>query len=63
MDEQRKKRGPKPKYEKSKSGERGAPRLITRIDPELLKWAKDQPEGVREYIERLIRQDKAGSGR
>ncbi len=58
MNEERKKRGPKPTYEKRSANERGAPRLISRVDPDVLEWATSRPEGTRQYLERLIRADR-----
>lgn len=52
------KRGPKPKYESKGGYQRGAPRLATRVDPDVLEWIESQLEGTRPYIERLVRQDR-----
>lgn len=59
------KRGPKPKYESKGGYQRGAPRLATRVDPDVLDWIDSRPEGVRRYIERVVREDRdrlAGGG-
>lgn len=55
MEEKKSKRGRKKIYD---GPEEGAPRLITRIEPALLAWAKAQPEGIRAYVERIIREDR-----
>lgn len=52
------KRGPEPKYAVAKGFPRGAPRLATRVDPDVLEWVQIQPEGVRQYIQRLVREDR-----
>lgn len=61
---EKKKRGPKATYEKTKDYHRGAPRLATRIDPDVLEWIESQPEGTRPYLERIVRRDRelAGQG-
>lgn len=51
------KRGPKPKFE-AKGYQRGAPRLATRVDPDVLEWVESQLEGTRPYIERIVREDR-----
>ena len=56
------KRGPKPKYESNGGYQRGAPRLATRVDPDVLEWIESRAEGTRSYIERLVRQDRENSG-
>jgi hypothetical protein len=35
-----------------------SPRLSIRIKSELKDWVMDQPEGARQYLSKLIRQDK-----
>lgn len=55
---EKKKRGPKATYEKTKDYHRGAPRLATRVDPDVLEWIDSRSEGVRQYIERLVRADR-----
>jgi len=61
MPEERKpgKRGPKPKFDIAKGYQRGAPRLATRVDPDVLEWIESRPEGTRPYIERVVREDRA----
>lgn len=56
------KRGPKPKYETTGGYQRGAPRLATRVDPDVLAWIESQAEGTRPYIERLVREDRERAG-
>lgn len=56
--EKKKRPGRKPKYEQLTAYQDGAPRLSTRVDPDVLEWAKSREEGVRKYIERLIRADR-----
>lgn len=56
------KRGPKPKYESSAGYQRGAPRLATRVDPDVLEWIESRAEGTRSYIERLVRVDRERAG-
>lgn len=64
MSETEKKRpGPKPQYERQKPYELGAPRLATRVSPEVLEWiqkpgGQKRPEGTRPYIERIVLEDK-----
>ena len=36
----------------------GAPKLAVRFDPELYRYACSQPEGLRAYLEGLVREDK-----
>ncbi len=36
--------------------DKGAPLLQTRVDPEVLSWLKARPEGVRSWIENLVRE-------
>lgn len=55
---EKKKRGPKATYEKTKDYHRGAPRLATRVDPDVLEWIESRPEGTRPYLERIVRQDR-----
>lgn len=55
---EKKKRGPKATYEKTKDYHRGAPRLATRVDPDVLEWIESRPEGTRSYLERIVRQDQ-----
>jgi len=52
------KRGPKPKYESNGGYQRGAPRLATRVDPDVLEWIESRSEGTRSYIEKLVREDR-----
>lgn len=54
-----KKRGRKKVYDSSKGYDKGAPRLATRVDPDVLEWVESRPEGKRPYIERVVREDKA----
>lgn len=56
---EKKKRGPKATYEKTRGYHRGAPRLATRVDPDVLEWIESRPEGTRQYIERIVRQDRS----
>lgn len=56
------KRGPKPKYESNGGYQRGAPRLATRVDPDVLDWIESRVEGTRPYIERLVREDRNRAG-
>lgn len=60
MAEERKpgKRGPKPKFDVAKGYQRGAPRLATRVDPDVLEWIESRPEGTRPYIERVVREER-----
>ena len=57
------KRGPgRPKqYEKWSNTERGAPKLVVRVDPEVKEWVESRSEKPRPYIERLVRADKAAA--
>lgn len=52
-------RGPKPQYERLSEGRRGAPQMSLRLDPPLYEHVKQQPDGPRPYLERLIREDMA----
>lgn len=54
---EKKRPGRKRQYE-SKGYQDGAPRLATRVDPEVLDWVQSRPEGVRPYLERLAKLDK-----
>lgn len=54
---EKKRPGRKRQYE-SKGYQDGAPRLATRVDPEVLDWVQSRPEGVRPYVERLAKLDK-----
>lgn len=47
-------------YEPNKPYQGGAPRLATRVDPDVLKWTETQPEGTRPFIERVVRKDRDG---
>lgn len=53
-----KKRGRKKVYEVSTGYERGAPRFVCRMEPELLEYAEARPEGKRAFVEGLIRGHK-----
>ena len=53
------KRGPKPTYERRSGYAKGAPRLATRVDPDVLEWVESRPEGARPYIQRIVREDRA----
>ena len=57
-EQSKKKRGPKPTFEKTKGYHRGAPRLATRVAPDVLEWVESRPEGTRPYIEQLVRDDR-----
>ncbi len=59
MADEPKKRGRKQVYEKKVDYDRGAPKLMTRVDPDVLEWVQGQPEGIRKYIEKVIREDRA----
>ena len=54
------KRGPgRPKqYEKWSNTERGAPKLVVRVSPDVKEWVETRPEKPRDYIERLVRTDR-----
>ncbi len=56
--DKKKRPGRKPKFEQLTAYQDGAPRLTTRVDPDVLEWAKSRPEGLRSYVERLIRTDR-----
>ena len=56
---EKKKRGPKATYKKTRGYHRGAPRVATRGDPDVLEWIESRPEGTRQYIERIVRQDRS----
>ena len=53
--------GRKKVYEHSKDYEAGAPRLVTRVDPEVLEWIESRDQKPRPYIEKLVRADKAAA--
>lgn len=53
--------GRKKLYENAKDYEAGAPRLVTRVDPEVLEWIESRPEKPRPYIEKLVKADKAAT--
>lgn len=50
--------GRKKIYEHTKVYEAGAPRLVTRVAPDVLEWIESRPEGTRPYIERVVRADR-----
>lgn len=54
-----KRRGPRPKFDKLTPYQDGAPRLATRVDPDVLDWVTTRPEGTRKYVERVVRDDRA----
>ena len=54
---EKKRPGRKRQYE-SKGYQDGAPRLATRIAPDVLDWVQTRPEGVRPYLERVVREDR-----
>ena len=53
-----KKRGRKKVYESDKTYHEGAPRLATRVAPDVLEWIEAQPEGKRLFIEQLVREHR-----
>ena len=55
---EKKKPGPKPRYQQSKPDKNGAPLLASRVEPEAFEWAKSRPEGTRPFLERIILEDK-----
>lgn len=59
---EKKKRGPKATFEKTKDYHRGAPRLATRVDPDVLEWIESRPEGTRTFLERIVREDRDRAG-
>ena len=36
-------------------GGEGAPRLVVRLDPDVLAWLRQRPEGVRSWVESSAR--------
>lgn len=54
------KRGPgRPKaYPKWSNTERGAPKLVVRVDPDVFEHVQSRPEGARPYIESLVRAER-----
>lgn len=61
---EKKKPGRKLRYAQQSPHQGGAPKLITRVEPEVLDWIHSRPEGTRPYIERLVTDDmdRANSG-
>lgn len=55
---EKKKPGRKLRYAQQSPHQGGAPKLITRVEPEILNWIHSRPEGTRPYIERLVTEDK-----
>lgn len=53
--EEGKKRGRPRVYHEDRSG---APRITTRLAPDLHAYVTSRPEGVRPYLEALLRRDK-----
>lgn len=50
--------GRPPIYKPEDLKDNGAPKLAVRFDPDLYRFACSQPEGLRKYLERLVRQDE-----
>lgn len=41
------------------NGGQGAPRLSVRLEPDILSWVRERPEGARAWIEGLAREAMA----
>lgn len=53
-----KKKGRPSIYKPEDLKDNGAPKLAVRFDPELYRYACSHPEGLRAYLEGLVREDK-----
>ena len=62
MTEKPKRKPGRPRVYANVEGKSGAPLLGIRFDPELYQYAHRQPQGARQYLERLVREDIERTG-